>query len=151
MIRLQFSDEANPAQWIIDRFTRCKFSHVDAILPDGSLFGARPIGGVAARPQRYHDFTRVLSVDLPCDEIISDKFLAFLGKQAGKPYDWRACITFLKSRQWQEDDSWFCSELIAAALIECGWFDRPLYFASSRVSPADLLLLISSRVPIPGG
>lgn len=38
--------------------------------------------------------------------------------QIGKPYDKTAILGFVANRDWQEDDSWFCSELIAWAAVE---------------------------------
>lgn len=38
----------------------------------------------------------------------------WLENQLGKPYDWTALLGFISRRKWQEDDSWFCSELSEA-------------------------------------
>ena len=49
-------------------------------------------------------------------------------------------------RDWRETDSWFCSELIAAALVACGWFPTPLAADFAKITPRDMLLIVSGRV-----
>ncbi len=142
MIHLLFSDE--PSQRWIGVLTRNWVSHVDVIATDGRLIGARPIGGVLSRPPGYHKFTRQLQVDIPTD---AHAFNAFIAAQIGKPYDWRSIVSFFFRREWQDEDSWTCAELVAAGLVVAGYF-RPPYIASSKISPADLLLMLSSRVDI---
>ncbi len=66
--------------------------------------------------------------------------LAFAHAQVGKPYDYTAIAGFLARRDWREDDSWFCSELQAAA-FEAG--RRPLLnptISINRISPGLLEL-----------
>ena len=147
-IRLLFTDESLQA-WI-GFFTRSWASHVDAFMPNGHLLGARPVGGVAIRGPHYHNFTKLLQVDLPCDSATAERFYGFLEAQVCKPYDWRGILSFWFRRDWQEDDSWTCAELITAALIDSGYFSHRLYVTNSKISPADLLMLLSTRVNIGG-
>jgi uncharacterized protein YycO len=37
---------------------------------------------------------------------------AWIEAQVGKPYDWTALVSFVVHRNWQDDDSWFCSEFL---------------------------------------
>lgn len=62
--------------------------------------------------------------------------MQFLEAQVGKPYDWTAVIGIGLHRDWQEDDSWYCSELHAAAYVHSGLtlIDKKC----SRVTPYDL-------------
>lgn len=150
-------------------------THVEAIMPDGTLIGAHIDGGVEARPADYDKGTRTkeLIVELSADDAQESAFTRFLGHQLGKPYDTTAVIglglsavmPFLgyvvvaigstlglnqiahKGRDWREPDSWFCSELIAAALETCGYFRR-LSAADNHILPRDLLLILSGRVTI---
>lgn len=39
---------------------------------------------------------------------------AWLDQQIGKPYDWTALLSWIVRRDWQQDDAWFCSELVEA-------------------------------------
>lgn len=125
-IKLQFVYHPNFQSWLITWFSAGKYSHVDCIMEDGTLFGARSdkIGnippGVYDRPPNYKIFTRKLVIELPCSEEQEKKFYEFLFLQNGKPYDKTAIKAFFFHRDWRADDSWFCSELIVAALEYAG-------------------------------
>lgn len=133
MITLQFSTTSHPASRLICWGTWGRHSHVDFVLPDGRLFGAVP-GGVMARPfdpsalriERY-------LVDAPAS--VLERALS----QEGKPYDWEGVLGYALRRDWQEDDAWFCSELVAWAFQADG---SPLLraVAAWRINPRDLLL-----------
>jgi hypothetical protein len=125
-------------------------SHVEALMPDGTLLGAHIDGGVMARPRDYDkgQFTRERFVDIDAAPDVCDRFQAFLRSQLGKPYDTTAILAFVAARDWQEKDSWFCSELQAAALVACGWFASPLATEFNHITPRDLLLIVSGRVAI---
>lgn len=139
-------------------------THVEALMPDGTLLGAHLQGGVLARPMGYDKGTATrelyvefdAGVDLvkqPGNEPMKsvekeDAFCAFLRDQLGKPYDLSAIAGLALDRDWHAADSWFCSELQAAALEQCGYF-TPLASINSHVSPRDLLLTLSARIPIP--
>jgi hypothetical protein len=125
-------------------------SHVEALMPDGTLLGAHIDGGVQARPRDYDkgQFTREVFVDIEAAPDVCDRFHAFLREQLGKPYDTTAIFAFVAARDWQEKDSWFCSELQAAALVACGWFVTPLATEFNHITPRDLLLIVSGRVAV---
>jgi len=125
-------------------------SHVEAVMPDGSLLGAHADGGVQARPAGYDQatLTHELYVDLPATTPQDAAFHDFLRHQVGKPYDITAIAALVAERDWTETDSWFCSELQAAALRACGWFASDLATRFAKITPRDLLLMLSARVPI---
>ncbi len=149
MIRLQFSAMSDPASEAIKIFERGWPSHVDAMLPGGSLLGARwdSVGGkppgVQVRPSGYLPFERVQVVELTGTMAEGVGWLEFLRDQIGKPYDALAIMAFTLERDWRQPDSWMCSELQAAALEACGWFPKPLADAANEITPRDLLLAIS--------
>ena len=58
-------------------------------------------------------------------EAMRQQFCDFLLSQEGKPYDLTGIFGFVADRNWDEPDSWFCSELVAAALSKCGYFQYP--------------------------
>jgi hypothetical protein len=124
-------------------------SHVEALMPDGTLLGAHYDGGVQARPRDYDrgQFTRELYVDLPADQAMTDRFHAFLRAQIGKPYDLEAIAGLVAQREWRNPNAWFCSELIIAGLEHCGWLPA-LATEISRITPRDGLLIVSARVAI---
>jgi hypothetical protein len=131
-------------------------THVEAVMPDGTLLGAHLVGGVQARLVGYDkaEMTRELFVELHAADAtiyapdIENVFYIFLRTQLGKPYDTEAVLGLGVGRNWRNADSWFCSELIAAALETCGYLPR-LSAADNHISPRDLLLVLSGRVSIP--
>jgi hypothetical protein len=151
MIRLRFVTANDPVSAGI-RAAEYGFwaSHTEAVMPDGTLLGAHYDGGVQARPADYDkgQFSREMIVSIPAPPAMTDAFHSFLRAQVGKPYDVQAIIAFIAERDWQQPDSWFCSELQAAALVHCGWFAAPLATEFNHITPRDLLLIISGRIAI---
>ena len=142
MITWQFSTCNDLPSYIIRFGTRSDWSHVDAVLPDGTLLGALPPDGVQIRPPGYANFSSFLRVSLEVD--YDEEFYDVLKSQIGKPYDWRAIVSFaIGDREWQGMDSWFCSELQVWAMMQCGFFKAPLLVPTDRISPRDQLLLFS--------
>ena len=124
-------------------------SHVEAVMPDGKLLGAHYEGGVLAREKGYDagKMERELIVSLPCDDATAQKFHDFLRGELGKPYDLRAIASLVAERDWRTPDSWFCSELQTAALEASAWMPK-LADDVAKITPRDLLLIVSSRVPL---
>ena len=154
-IVLQFSYQRDLGADLIAYFGHgAGFSHVDAVLPDGSLLGARSdvcqgsMPGVQIRPPHYIDFDRVLLVSLDATEDQLSAWNNFLQAQLGKPYDMEAIVGFAVGRDWRAPDSWFCSELQAAALESAGWFPFDLATPANKLDPDDLLLAISARMKV---
>jgi hypothetical protein len=124
-------------------------THVEAVMPEGKLLGAMS-DGVKSRDAHYDagKCVREKFVQLRTSEGRAASFHAFLRSQIGKPYDTWAIVSFYSKRQgrdWQAPDSWFCSELIAKGLAACGLFPAHLADEFSRITPRDLLLLISTQ------
>lgn len=70
-------------------------------------------GGVKARPadQFFAHYTSFEFRDLEVSDENAQIARNWLAAQVGKRYDWTALVGFLFHRDWQEPDSWFCSEL----------------------------------------
>jgi uncharacterized protein YycO len=153
-VNLQFSTKNDFGGDAIRFFDHGKYSHVDAILSDGSLLGARNDllagipPGVRIRPADYDTFTLVKRVSLACSDAQAAQFDSFLRSQIGKPYDMTAIIAFVVGRDWRSEDSWFCSELAAAAMESAGIFPYKLADTFNKITPADLLLAISVLVDV---
>lgn len=151
-IVLQFSAQHDVGSNLIEWFSQGIYSHVDSVLLDGSLLGARSdvVAGVSAgvqiRPADYAPFVRKLIVTLPCDDDMARSYYEFLHRQLGKPYDSTAIVAFVFGRDWQEDDSWYCSEVCAADLVQCGYFPFKLSAPANKITPDALLLACSTRV-----
>lgn len=153
-ISLQFSSINDIGSALIRAFDHGAFSHVDAIAPGGSLLGARndALGGMPAgvqlRGPGYAAFSATKRVDLETTPECAMWFYDFLNKQIGKPYDETAILAFAVDRDWREPDSYFCSELIALALEAAKYFSFPLCAPANKLTPADLLLVLSAVSPL---
>jgi hypothetical protein len=149
MIRLQFVLGTGISSQAIAWFSAGVFSHVDAVLSDGTLLGARSdkadgISGVAVRKPFYERWKRRVVMSLTVEPQKETLFNQFLDRQIGKPYDNTAIWGFVAGRNWREEDSWFCSELLTAALETATIFPT-LYTPRDKVTPAALALLMSDH------
>lgn len=148
-IILQFVGNESIGSELIEWFDHGKFSHVDSVLPDGTLLGARSDNvfdvptGVQIRPASYIAKDRVLRVALETTQPTVDAYYDFVREQIGKPYDKTAIVGFIAGRNWMEEDSWFCSELCAYALVKSGYL-HPLSAPANKIAPDSLLLVCSA-------
>lgn len=140
MIVIQFSTQKGFGSWLIRWLTWSDWSHVDFVLPDGTLLGARLIGGVKVRRVNYLGKSakkaRFAILGAP-DSVIERAY-----SQIGKPYDWRGILNFALHRNWRETDSWFCDELVAWCCEQQG---TPLLNPATpvrRLTPRDLTLSV---------
>lgn len=152
MITLRFvTTKGDPVSDGIRRFEYGFWAtHVEALMPDGALLGAHAQGGVEARSHDYDklEFTQELYVSLPATPAQTDAFHSFLRAQVGKPYDFLAIAGIALQRDWQKENSWFCSELVASALCHCGVFPSHLATEFNHVTPRDVLLIVSGRMDL---
>jgi cell wall-associated NlpC family hydrolase len=83
-------------------------------------------------------------VELPCRD--PQAVIAAAASQIGKPYDYTAILGLGLRRDWQEEDAWFCSELVAWAFQHAG---EPLFRAEClrRVTPQHLWMLAPAPPP----
>jgi hypothetical protein len=149
VIRWQFVGEDNLSSRTISLFSAGHFSHVDCLLDDGTLFGARSdkVGGkppgVQIRTPDYAPFSLKVVFSLNTTILQEQSFHAFLYSQEGKPYDKEAIWAFAFNRDWRKKDSWICSELQAAAL-ESADMTPALYLAANKITPVSLALALSA-------
>ena len=130
-ITLQFVTCSNPGSWAIRTFQRGWCSHVDSVMDDGRLLGARLDGGVAIRPPNYEKFSRVERVVIAMPYYKERPYWDFLKALLGKPYDKLAIVAFAVNRDWRSPDAWFCDELVAAPRV-------------NRLDVRDLYLIVSA-------
>lgn len=148
-INLQFSVCDDLGSWLIRQYDHGPWSHVDAVLPEGGLLGARNdiVSGIPAgvhiRPPGYHAFLGTKIITVPCADALTGLFYAFLRGQIGKPYDQTAIAGFVFQRDWREHDSWFCSELQATAMETVGIFPHKLATPTEKLTPSGLYLACS--------
>jgi hypothetical protein len=146
-ITLQFARGGEAEARLIEWFGHGRWSHVDAVLPDGRLLGARLAGGVAIRPANYLPLgTETLRVQRPCSDAQEGHFYVAAEKQVGKPYDFSAIAGFAAGRDWRLPDHWICSELAAAMLEEARMLPK-LCAPDNKLTPDDLALVLSAVYP----
>ncbi len=144
-VRVLFTRRHHPGSLAIRLVTWSAWSHVDLLLDEpgaaARLVGAVAPSGVIETPMsiRLAHASRAAIVEFPVrnPQAVLD---AALG-QIGRPYDWLGCAGIaLRNRDWQEPDSWFCSELVAYAFGQAG---EPLFREDmvSRVTPQHLWML----------
>ena len=76
-----------------------------------------------------------------------DKFYAYLKTKIGTPYDYEAILGFAARADLHQPGHVICSALQTLALRACGYFPTRLAVPAHEISPRDLGLLVSSRVP----
>lgn len=123
---------------LIRALTWSKFSHAAIIDGDEVIEAVWPRVRVASIEEVLAKHSRCEIIDIPCaDECAAIKAAR---SQIGKPYDWSALFGIIFHRNWQEMDSWFCSELVAWAFAQGG---DPLFRqeAMHRITPQHLWMI----------
>lgn len=149
--RYQFSRQENLTSDLIALGGAGVFSHVDIVLDDEQLLGARSdviggkLPGVQIRPANYAVWSHQVVIAVPCTLEQKQRALDFARAQLGKPYDKLAIIGFLVGRNWRDEDAWFCSEL-GGRVGEIGGFFAEMYSPANKVAPVALSLVASSQV-----
>lgn len=155
MITLQFSTQCGWQSGTIRWASWCDYSHVDCVMPDGRLLGARskpdgaPRAGVWIREPNYGKFTKVLQVDYEVHGK-EERYYGWLKTQIGKPYDKLDIIDFVahrfRERNWRDAGAWICSEVQArASEIITESFLMMRIINPYKIDPRDLLLSQSIR------
>lgn len=126
------------------------YSHVECVTPEGKFLGALSDGGVQARAPGY-DAGQIKYdwfVPLPVSINMASVFYADAEKHIGEPYDFAAIAGFVAHMNLHEKGCVICSAFQTLRLIVCRWFAKPLVQPPHEISPRDLLLIISGRVPL---
>lgn len=143
-IILLFSTSHHPMSAVIRACTWSPWSHV--ALVSGSFAIEAVTSGVRKVPvlEAMNRAKQAAVVELPCRD--PRAVIAAAESQLGKPYDFTAIVGLGLHRDWQEDDAWFCSELVAWAFEKAG---EPLFRAEvlRRVTPQHLWMLAPSPPP----
>lgn len=141
--RLRFVTEDALDSALIRWETRCLYSHIDIVMPDGQYLGARHKGGVAIRPVDYMRPTRERRYAIPVEDNALAAMMTFGMAQVGKPYDDRDIIGMALHTDWHSADStaWICSELGMAYPLAGGLaLLNVLAGYTYRITPDDLHL-----------
>lgn len=146
-IQLIFSRSKLPFSPLVQLVTWSHWSHVGIVMDNNQVIestfthgGVKPVD-IDTFKSRASDW---IVVALPCTsrQAIIDAAMS----QVGKKYDWTGLFGILmRERHWQEDDAWFCSELIAWAFMLGG---SPLFMPDvvHRITPQHLFMLFHEVV-----
>lgn len=102
------------------------FSHVDAVLADGTLLGARSdaVGGqapgVRIRPPDYEKWARRAVVTIPSTDAQAANWEGYLRTQVGDPYDKADILGLILGIPLMSAGHWICSALQFSALRVIG-------------------------------
>jgi len=144
-VSLLFSTSRHPMSAVIRACTWSSWSHV-ALIDGDEVIEATAPAGVRRFPvlQAIDHARKAVIVDLPCRD--PQAVISAAASQIGKPYDYTAIIGLGLHREWQEDDAWFCSELVAWAFAQAG---ESLFRSEvlRRVTPQHLWMLAPSPPP----
>lgn len=135
-VQVLFTRSHAPGSVLLRTALWSPWSHC-AIVDGDEAIEAAAFGGVRARPlsDMLAHATKAAMIVLPGEP---EKVIAAARSQIGKPYDWAGVLGFGFRRRWQDDDAWFCSELVAWAFAEAG---TPLFREHAwRITPRDLYI-----------
>lgn len=149
-IRLIFSNSNKPLSPIIRAVTWSDYSHVGMLIDDTTVIESTlSHGGVKLAPidvfkQRASNW---LLVELTVEVNDWGAILKAAYNELGKPYDFLGIAGIGFHRNWQEDDRWFCSELIPYICMK-GGTDLFNHAFVHRVVPQHLLMLPSNVIDV---
>lgn len=145
-LRLRFVATKN--NWLSNLIrweTNGTVSHVESVLPDGSIIGAY-FGGVKQIPGDSDlSYTSQIFVDVIAPQDSIDKWVAYLTSRIGRKYDFFAALGFMLHMNIRTPGAFICSMDATLALRASETFKRPLSEHAHRVSPRDLLLILSAH------
>lgn len=140
-VELRFTTSSSLISKGIRLFTWSKFSHVEIVVPGKGYLGAHYGTGVKLRPFDYDigPNGKTQRAFVACTPEQAQKVFEFAEKQINKPYDVSGCLGILFHRDWHNrTDSFFCSELVAAAFESAGFpLVNPIE-KLDRVTPRDI-------------
>ena len=124
--------------YFCDKFSGCfGFGHAALLLSDGRALTSEPFHGVVLKKLKSHKNYHLIDLYWIEDE---QKVIDFYNREKGCGYSYRGVFNFLVPFIPCAKGSWFCSELVMAALQSYGikkWI-KPFY-----VSPNDLFLIFN--------
>lgn len=140
-VQILFSADRSLASRVTRFFLNSRWSHVVILDPTTKTkIEAYPLQGVRERrldaanlPVNHYTEYALVSIPHPNPQAVFD----MARTQLGKPYDLLGALGVGINRDWQEDDSWFCSEFVAWVFQQTGVsLFRPE--AVKRISPETL-------------
>lgn len=135
VVKVRFSARTyNPISIMIRWLTKCRFSHVCLILPNGKTIGSDMLGGVKIREERGKD--QIISyryVDAP------DNVYQIAISKVGIKYDFNYMLGWLLRRNLEDKNKLNCNEFIYNCFLEAG-VKLLNIDGLNRLTPRDLLI-----------
>lgn len=121
-------------------WTNCKYTHVEIIIGDKWISSGPTKGGVYIN-NLYTLNTKWIYVPVEVDGRVLNTVMRFIEEQEGKKYDWSGILLnqFFASARKDDQDKWFCSEIVAEILRR--FKSREINLESVKYNPADLLTI----------
>lgn len=131
---------------LIDWRTMAQVSHVEAVMPDGSIIAALMGEGVVRKPGDYDTTsTSQILVDVAMSAHALSLWKCYLESRIGRPYDFDAIMGIALHLNWRQRRGFICSMLQTLALRWACVFPVPLSEPAHEVTPRDLLLVLSAH------
>ena len=132
-MRVIFCRASDPISWAVRLVTWSEWSHVGIV--DGShvIEAWFPYVRVSKLADVIRAHSAIAYKDIYCKS--PHKAIEAAASQVGKPYDIKGIIGLPLNRNWQDDDSWCCSELVAWSFLQGG---TRLFPDIHRVTPGML-------------
>ena len=126
---------------IIRAVTWSKWSHAAIIDGDEVIEAVWPRVRVSKLTDVTTNYSRWIIIEIPVKDDAAT--ISAARSQVGKPYDLLGVIGLGLRRNWQDEDSWWCSELVSWAAKQGGTnLFRPGVL--SRITPEHLWMLPST-------
>jgi hypothetical protein len=147
MARLRFvTTEHNWLSKLINFREMGAVSHVEAVMPDGSIIASLIGEGVVRRPNDYDTTsTSQTFVDVEMSDFALHKWETYLESRIGRPYDLDAIAGIALMVDWRHPGGFICSMLQTLGMREAGVFAHPLSERAHKITPRDLLLILSAH------
>jgi len=121
-------------------------SHVEAVLPDGTIVAAlRPTGVTRCAPDYDTTSNIQIVVDIKMTPLQLATWESFLISRIGWPYDTPALAGFLFLQNFHREHALICSALITDALRHCGRYPALLAQAYHDIDPVVALLMLQAQ------
>lgn len=138
-VRVIYSRRHHPGSVALRTAMWSPWSHCGVIDTQRSMVVQAVAGaGVIEVPLAFFkaDASRWAVVEYPGDEAMA---VAAARNQIGTRYDWSGVAGIGLHRHWNDEQAWFCSELVAYALMAGGY--KPFRLDAHRITPLHLWML----------
>jgi uncharacterized protein YycO len=149
-IKLIFSNSKLPLSPLIRWVTWSDFSHVALLLDEDTIIESTlshngvQIDSLINFKNRAKNWL-IVELEINIEHLNWDDLVSIAKNEVGKPYDLLGILGLSIHRNWQEDDKWWCSELIPYILLKWGirLFNSEFIH---RIVPQHLLILPSTKI-----